>query len=541
MKPRTDLHTLQMSIIMKKSNKIIVAILLILCGVLFLIQDWWFISEWDDYFYKFIITDSTQTYHDQLDDGKHQLIDSFGDVIVSQYNHYLGSNGRFIVHSIVQVCTALLPRYIFPILNSVAFVMLLWVLIKLADKDEKPINSLFTTMSLLIGCPVVMAVFMANIAVSVNYLWSGAVVLWWYYMYERVMQREKEISPKLIIPLVIIGIVAGSMHEGYSIGLCAGLLLYHLFNIRKLTLIQTMMIGAFGLGACICIFAPSNFLRLGGQLDLRAEAKWFLLESYIFDAFVMLFVTVCIFARNKAVKFIKDNIVLLIAFLTSICFATLIVFTGAQQLTATKLLSCILFLRLLYSFDNKYVNIAKQLCVVAGLFLCVFTYPRMYELRKKLGISYSNLVEKAIEKKQRLIVDTKYDDAVFNVEHSGLAKYFNLVPINGDGNLSIHITKGKNRNYIEGIIPLPMSVVEEKCKANRALNGVTYVRNNTYVYVSGQKHAPESVYLHYLTTFRNPNKLHEVRSHSLCCVGYKEKYYYFFKSPSSKIVSVTCD
>ena len=113
---------------MKKWNKKIIAILLILCGILFLCQDWWFISEWDDYFYKFIVTDSTQTYHDQLDDGKHQLLESFGDVLVSQYNHYLGSNGRFIVHSIVQVCTGLLPLHIFPILNSVAFVMLLWYL-----------------------------------------------------------------------------------------------------------------------------------------------------------------------------------------------------------------------------------------------------------------------------------------------------------------------------------------------------------------------------------------------------------------------------
>lgn len=526
---------------MKKWNKKIIAILLILCGILFLCQDWWFISEWDDYFYKFIVTDSTQTYHDQLDDGKHQLLESFGDVLVSQYNHYLGSNGRFIVHSIVQVCTGLLPLHIFPILNSVAFVMLLWVLIKLADKQERPLNTVFTILALIIGAPVVMAVFMANISVSVNYLWSGAVVLWWYYMYERVMQREEELSQRLIILLVILGIVAGSMHEGYSIGLCAGLLLYHLFNIRKLTLNQAMMIGAFGLGACFCIFAPSNFSRLGGQLDLRAEAKWFLLESYIFDSFVMLLIVVSIFARNKAIKFVKGNIVLLIAFLTSICFSTLIVFTGAQQLTAIKLLSCILFLRLLYSFDNKYVNIAKQLCVVAGLFLCVFTYPRMYELRKNLGSSYNNLVEKALADKQRIIVDTEYDDAVYDVEQSRLAKYFNLVPINGDGNLSIHVTKGKSRNYIEGIIPLPMSIVEGKCRENRELNGVTHIRNNTYAYTSEQKCTPESVYLHYLTIFRNPNKLHEVSSHASCRVGYKERYYYFFKSPSSKIVSVTCD
>ena len=514
-------------------NRWLSVFIILTSGILFLLQDWWFISEWDDYFYKFIITDSTQNYYDQLDDGKHQMVESLGDVLVSQCNHYLGSNGRFIAHSIVQICTALLPRCIFPMLNSIAFIMLLWTLVKLADKQEKPLNTVFTIMALLIGAPVVMAIFMANIAVSVNYLWSGAVVLWWYYMYERVMQREKELSPKLTILLAVIGIFAGSMQESYSVAICAGLLLYHIFNIRKLTLTQIIMIVAFGLGACICIFAPSNFARAGGRIGLQADAVWYLVESYIFDAFIILFLATFVFSRNKAVKCIKDNLVLLIAFLTSLCFATLIVFNGVQQLTVTKLLSCILFLRLLYSFENRYINIAKQISVVAGLALCVFAYPRMYELRKELGSSYQNLVEKAMENKQRLIVDTEYDDAVYEVSKSVLSKYFNLVPINGAGSLSVYLSEGKSRNYIEGIIPLPMEIVERKCKENVQLKSVTHIRNNTYVYVSDNRYSPENVHLNYFASFHNPNKLHKLYTKAGCYVKCGDNFYYFFKSPSS--------
>ena len=500
-------------------------------SIAFFAQEWWFISDWDDYFYKFIITDSTQSFWTQLDDGTHRMIKSFDEILVSQYNHYLGSNGRFIVHCIVQTCTSLVPLRIYAFLNSVIFGLLLLVLVKLTDRQCKIWNTLFTILALVIGCPIVMAIFWGNIAVSVNYLWSGAIVFVWYYIYEKIIRDKVVLSNGKLFAIALFGVVAGSMQESFSMGLCAGLLIYHLFTIKKMTFPKLVIIGSFGLGACFSIFAPSNFLRAQGRVGLQMDSIWYLVESPVFVVFLLLCLACIFFARKRVFLFARENTVLLIAFITTLTFS-LMIFNGEQQLTMVKLLSLILSLRLLYSFELKNILIIKKLLVLIGVTLCLISYPIMYTMRKELGESYYEVERKTYKSKSRVIVDTKHDDAIYRIEQSIFAKYYNITPIDGAGSLSIYISEGRDRKYLEGVIPVSMEEIKQKCDNNSDKASVTHIRNNTYAFVLKKKYNPENVRWKFLTVFHNPYKLHESAIGAQFCIKYEDSYYYIFKSNS---------
>lgn len=522
---------------MEKKYNLFTLLLLVLFGVAFLAQDWWFISELDDYFYKFVITDSTKNYYEQLDDGKHQMLTSLGEIFSSQWNHYLGSNGRFLVHCVVQICTSLIPLQVFPILNSMFFVLLLYALVKLSDSKEESLNSLFTILALIIGYPVVIAIFMGNIAVSVNYLWSGAIVFAWYYMYENITRKERKYTTIRLCTIGLVSFIAGSMQESFSIGICSGLFFYHLYNWRILTLTKVIMTGLFALGACFCVFAPSNFSRAEGRFGMHMDTIWYLIESYSFVAFILVFLCCCLFSRNKVASLIKDNVVLLIAFITSFIFSFTIAFNGPHQLTMLKILSLLLTLRLIYSFENRFTKMAKSISVFIGFITCIVAYPQMYVLRKNLSKSYYKMEKTAFAHKSQVIVNREYDDALYNARKSYLSPYFFVFPINHAGSLSIYISRGKSRDYIEGIIPVPINQIEEKCGKQKDNAGVTHVYNDTYVYVMEKKVNPEDVHWNYLTSFHNPNKLHEIYAIAQYCIEHNNKYYYIFRVPTQKIVS----
>lgn len=83
--------------------RVIILFSLLCAGVSIFLQAKWYIPVNDDYSYQFIIGEN---FVGSCDNNYSQKIESFGDLLISQINHYRYSNGRSVVHTIVQALIA---------------------------------------------------------------------------------------------------------------------------------------------------------------------------------------------------------------------------------------------------------------------------------------------------------------------------------------------------------------------------------------------------------------------------------------------------
>ncbi|MBQ7212382.1 MAG: hypothetical protein IJS19_06945 [Muribaculaceae bacterium] len=93
------------------------------------------------------------------------------------------------------------------------------------------------------------------------YIWMFDIIL--AFLYVLLFSLPK--SEWLAIPLFLFGIIAGNGHEAMNIGLAAGLLIYGLQRLKKLTLNEYAMLIGFAIGVVLIILSPASRGRLSEQ------------------------------------------------------------------------------------------------------------------------------------------------------------------------------------------------------------------------------------------------------------------------------------
>lgn len=541
MRRSTDQHILRMNIMETKLNNLYTALIISIFGIAFLGQDWWFISDWDDMFYKFIVADPNQGTVWQLMHGEHQYVRSFSDIIYSQYNHYIGSNGRFIVHCFVQACTSFISHHQFAIINSIVFATLLWGMVKLADYKMHWKNTLFIGVSLAVLSPLTMADFFANIAWSVNYLWTAAATIWWLIMYESIAKDTKQKGGAYLSLVFILSVIVGSLQEGFSVGVCVGLGLYHLLKIKELTFAKFAAVGGYIFGSLICVLSPANFVKVDGETNgLSIDAILDILMTYSIILFCILFVICLFIAKGKLWKFVKDNAVLLISFVFTLVFCLFFVYHGSRQYTLATLLSIVLTVRLINEYNNRGFRIMQTAITTVALLLCVIFYPKMYQLRMNIGKAYYDICAEEMKTKAKIVYNASYEIAKYEIEQSNLSKYFRINTFNGNPEsryLSIHVSGGTDMNYIEAVLPVSLVEMQKKCTNKK----IACLFNDIYACTLDKKYTPQDVVWKYETTFRNPNKWHDFSSEAQYVVEYEGKYYYIFHTYTYNVKGETIE
>ena len=111
---------------------------LVLVGILYYMQDQYMISQGDDYMYQFIVPNDSRPFNVSLIDPQVERIPitSFSDVIESNKNAYMNSNGRFLVHCIVQKCCTFLSQNVFVVINTIMFLLFVFLVVKLSKVKE---------------------------------------------------------------------------------------------------------------------------------------------------------------------------------------------------------------------------------------------------------------------------------------------------------------------------------------------------------------------------------------------------------------------
>lgn len=204
-------------------------------------------------------------------------IESLGDIWISQINHWYNSNGRFVVHFIVQIFCGLAGKYWFAFINSLVWIALLRCIARFRN------SNISWEFIILVSSLIVILFFHLPFTppFQINYVWTALAISLWFKLFF----SNYNTSPAIMIVLAIFSFVAGQMHEGFSVPVCGALVYYIIYRKGNFSVKEWVLAISFGIGSILTIFAPGNFWRLnqessseGSMLNLIEQlpsAIWF--------------------------------------------------------------------------------------------------------------------------------------------------------------------------------------------------------------------------------------------------------------------------
>lgn len=316
-------------------------------AITFGILDFQSVSTGDDLGYMF--TDS------RLHAGDGYPVGNLVDIIDTQRSHFLTTNGRFIVHSVVQFFVAIAGTDIFRIINSIMFATLWWacMLLCFPPRRRTPGKGIVTALLMWLMLPRPGVTMLSLVAFAVNYLWCGVANLLYLVMLRKWHGGHTGTTLAVRCLLFAAAMAAGSLQESYSLPV-AGILLV-LLCMRRLMLRggEGALVAGYGCGAIVLLCAPGNYshLAVGGGLTSAGLANKIgsLGAELATSPLLMLALVIVIWAiadRHECGKFCHRHIIFLGAILIALLLAALS-YTAVRQLFAPSLFCTCVFASLL--------------------------------------------------------------------------------------------------------------------------------------------------------------------------------------------------
>lgn len=249
-----------------KAQKIALFICVIITFLVFYHLNRLFPLYADDWPYSFIW---------ESHERKVQPITSFGDILVSQYNHYNNWGGRSIVHIIAQTLLWIGSGWT-DVLNALAYVFLLIIIYKISNKGRETNVFLFLFIMILmwLAHPMLLGVILWTTG-SANYLWGTLIILLFIYPYYSYYKSDKKKDGKDNIPkailFLLVGVIAGWTNENTSAALIFFMIVLFVLMKReqkKIPLWAILGLVGFIIGFIIMIKAPGNYVRRGLIYDV---------------------------------------------------------------------------------------------------------------------------------------------------------------------------------------------------------------------------------------------------------------------------------
>ena len=343
--------------IMKQSKS---NIILFLAGLIVCLLNFFTPLSADDYCYMMIVGQEPAQ------------IDTLGDVFTSISYHYMHSNGRSLVHALIQIFAGILGKAVFCIVNALMFVLFVQLIRKLANIDGK---SYLYTIILIAFIWLFIPAFAETIlwlSGSVNYLWATTAALAFIYLINNI---EKLPNRYHLYPIyLLIGVCCGWSHECCATALVGGVGLYYLLNFKKFRgPIIPIFIGLC-IGALILILSPGTMGRAEGAGLLSSGVVAMIIRciggfvNFIIDGIptaIALFIAVfaLLFARTWGKNFVRENQLLLSIWLIAVLFS---VFVGGATHRSMFFVSSISTI-LLFKIFAECVKSTKVITIVATI------------------------------------------------------------------------------------------------------------------------------------------------------------------------------
>ena len=326
--------------------------------------------------------------------------DSFADLFVQEYYHYLEHIGRSIAHILLRIFLYADNKLVYDVAAAVVFIVIT-ILIYLNVDHRKAYD-----IRLYAAIAVMLWLFDPTIGNSVfwmdgacNYMFTGCIVMGFITLFRKLVRQEKAGSPGLIIGMFFFGLAAGWCNENTSGGVILFILIMMFAKWREKKSFAGirlwMVTGLIGtmIGFVIMLSSPGNFSRAAaaeeahtGLLALMARFLKITLnikEGYLIliFAFIVIAITIAYRTRNREDFIDKTRGMMLFGFLfLATCYALIMVpesqlrtYYGAGLFLMTAVASGFAWISNKGYEEALAQAMATSLVTILGVFL-IFNY-----------------------------------------------------------------------------------------------------------------------------------------------------------------------
>ena len=432
-----------------------VKIVLVICFIAFYLQERYAIFSIDDWTYAFVVQDDYHNYQSVTDDHViRKPVTSIYDAFISQSRDYFKTNGRFLIHALVQYICGTKTMGQFIVLNTVMFSFFILLLLRLINHHLNIWNLLIILSSFWILFPHKGMTFMGNITCSIDYLWSSVVTLLFIYIIEKITKYNNSYHSLTLYSIIFFSLIAGSLQESFSIGICGTLLIYILLYRHSIDHQLLTIFIAYMIGTVICMITPANFRRFDDieGMGFHINSLLGLLSS---PPFVIFTITIIVFAiRKKLVSVIKDHFLIIIPIFINVLFVIFIAYNGRHQLTAINVFSFIFIFRVYNKyFSFKYMKVF--VCMMTSL--AIMMYMIVLDMRKSYYQSYMMIIERAQHTNNGIVSGAEFENNTAFIKNNRILEcnYISIFTFQDwdffEKSLSVYLTKGKSNTYIKEV------------------------------------------------------------------------------------------
>lgn len=258
----------------------------------------------DDLLYAYVLDDKPLGENDYS-----RRVDSFSDAVESQVQQYFHTNGRTLLHVMVQMFAGPWGYTAWSIFLASLITFAVFLFMKVVNKGymRSPLMWMLTAVSFLYLYQYNGRIWFSIVG-GMNYLWPLVMTLCWIGLV-RLANGSKS---WVLWPLgILVSIFAGWGMECYTLPLCAAVFVSLILDRKKLQLtpLQTVMIVCLWAGAAILTLAPGNFCRVknGSVLVRFLSGIEFLAGTVPFWLLVVSMIFMRLRGRGIVKSFVQQN------------------------------------------------------------------------------------------------------------------------------------------------------------------------------------------------------------------------------------------
>ena len=320
----------------------------------------------DDINYKFVFGDG-------------RPINNMSDVITSVYNHYFVQHGRLPFVFFSQLFDGLLGKYLFDIVNSAVFCLTLFLLLYYTRQQRSLFASVLALFLVFIFIPTFEETHLWLVG-STDYMWASTFIIVFFLLFRKYREYNNSIHLLWLCPYTL---VSAMYHEGFSLAISFGLLVYIFVN-RK-TVFHTAafpMAVTFMLGTVLLAFAPGTLRRTHAEngIDLmyigtRVVAGVYSLFLTLRVFWLTILLLLYLYRKNRIV--VKEYVHRHVLELSSMLISPMILFVAARyggRINYTiEILSLVVLFQLLSLFEFKKYE--KKIVNVMMIIMAIIYMP----------------------------------------------------------------------------------------------------------------------------------------------------------------------
>lgn len=346
-------------------------------------------------------------------------INSLVDIVPSMIAHTKSMNGRIAAHSLVQVFV-LMPQWVFDIVNSLAFCLLIKLLCNITRQNKDNwLTQIGVFCAVWLFCPAFGEVNLWQDG-AINYLWSGvAGVLFLIPFVECFLGNRTPKDRGLLfrIGFLFFSFVTGAYSETVSAAVIfMAMMLVGMdawMNHRRVCGYLAGAVAVAVFGYVSIYLAPAQWVNKGAEISLTGLINSFIKITMMYESYLpLLILSAVLFAANIMKKSDTKMMVLAaVLFLGALAANYIMVF--AAYYSPRSAVGAVLFhiaanvaLMEAISWDKEYQ--VKNACVIAVLIL--MTIPQLLVGVRCIGVTW-----KHAHANERLIQESK-ENGIMHVE-----------------------------------------------------------------------------------------------------------------------------